>query len=385
MFYALMDRVGVPVSSIAEAEQEKESTSAAVPAKRRRRGKEGYVSYSDTDVAEKIVYTGNENGVPMDCLDEGSAPTSDKGFSENGVSESESYEDSSEYNETEEEDFFDEEQEHIQTLVTLSGNSSKFYDTNRWVRALLWNIQMYVDGYCSDYNFRYGKPYGPPITEILNYIRNHDADPFLHQAPVSNSRPLLPHEAAMAVLPRQAKHLLPKPLQRIYNDPLAVRRIFGSKDDVHVQNLITEIERIPKSEFSSEELFRTFHGIPILLRHQRPQDRMPHCNPQVQTPGQRFAKIADRPVIYRAQFSVTSAPPCYKWPRGTIANLLELPYKTVGGFHLRPKKGTPLPFSSNQLLRTRDSVDKSRRRAHRSRRQFRHRALPRQLDAAAAE
>lgn len=385
MFYALMDRVGVPVSSIAEAEQEKESTPAGVPPRRKRRGKEGYVSYSDSEVGERIVYTGNEDGVPMDCLDDDSVPTRDESFSENGVSETDSYEDSSEYNGTEEEDYFDEEQEHIQTLVTLSGNSSKFYDTNRWVRALLWNIQMYVDGYCGDYSFRYGKPYGPPITEILNYIRNHDGDPFLHQAPVSNWRPLLPHQAAMAVLPKQAKHLLPKPLQRIYDDPVAVRKIFGSKDDVDVPSLIAETDRIPKSEFSSEELLRTFHGTPILLRHQRPQDQLPYSNPWVRRPGQKFEEIASRPVIYRAPFAVTSAPPCYKWPRGTVANLLELPYKTVGGFHLRPKKGAPLPTYSEQAARSRENVDKSRRRAHRSRRQFRHRASPRRTDGTAAE
>ncbi|CAN8069483.1 unnamed protein product [Agarophyton chilense] len=356
MFYSLMDSIGVPVPSIADAEQEKNAGPGTSPTINQPKSKHGYLTISDSDVDEHIVYTGNEDGIPMDRVDDVFKRGGLDSTSEGSVS------DSDDIGAEEDQDYFDEEQEHIQTLIALSGDSNKFYDTNRWVRALLWNLQMYVDGYCGHYSFQYGKPYGPPINEILKYIRNHDGDPFLHQAPISRTRPLLPHEAAMAVLPKHAKHLLPIPLQRMYDDPVVLKKIFIGNDDVNVANMVTEISRIPKSEFTPEELHRTVFGSPILLRLPRPNDYVQYMNPRVKKPGQRFEDVRNRPVIYRAPFKMTTIPPCYEWPKGTIPKMLELSYKTVRGSILRTKKGT-LP---ENIRHVKNMGDRTQRKLHRS-------------------
>ncbi|KAI0558228.1 5'-3' exoribonuclease [Gracilaria domingensis] len=360
MFYALMGSVGVPVPSIAEAEQEKRLGTRIPLGTRKPKSKQGYMSLSDSEAEEHIVYTGNEDGIPMDCLDDSSNSEGiESAASDGSTTDSEDTEE--EYAEEEDEEYFDEEQEHIQTLIALSGNSTKFYDTSRWARALLWNLHMYVDGICGDYNFLYGKPYGPPIEEILKYIRDHDGDPFLLQAPISRSRPLFPHEAAMAVLPKTAKHLLPNPLQRMYDNPNVLKKIFSGKDGVDVASMTAEISRIPKSDFSSEELRRTVFGSPILLRLPRPNDRVEHMNPRVKKPGQRFEDVRSRPAIYRASFTMTTIPPCYDWPKGSIPNMLELSYKTVRGSKLKARK--KVPAESNGSARKASS--KPQRRTHR--------------------
>lgn len=364
MFFALMDRTGVPVPSIADALEE--SRSASPRPSKRKRPKEGYMTFSDSDVEEQILYTGNEDGIPLSDADADADAEAYIGDAvEDDVDEADlSDDDSSSVEEDEEE--VDPEQSHIDNLVSLTGDASQFFDTERWFRTLLWTLQMYIDGYCGDYTFQYAKPYGPSSAAILQYIRDHDGDPFMLHAPVSSAPALLPHQAAMAMLPRRATHLLPTPVQKIFEDTAVVKKIFLGNERVNVAEMVKAINSIPESAFSPSELRLTRHGSVLLLRIPRRNDRVLGMNQKVWTPGTRYPAVAPVPVIFRKIVYPTSSPPGYKWPKGSFSNMMNLPYHKAKGMQLKvsttaapSKKVTPqqAPGQQKPPTGTTDTVE----------------------------
>lgn len=341
-FHALIDNVGAPVRSVAEEWVNRGQAAASALSQKDSRNTgatmQAHIRFDDSDeeLGEKIVYTGNEDGVPMDVTDD-QLSCEQKGIASDQGSadvESDSGGEESVNGESEDGDV-DEEKGHIDNIVAISGDSRIFYDTERWFRALLWTLHMYIDGYCSDYTFQYGKPYGPSCEVLSMYITDHNGDPFAIQAPVANTDPLLPHQAAVAMLPRHAAHLLPKPLQALVKDPVVSRRCFQANDTVDIFAIVKAINNVPRSEYSREELQRIVLGVPFLLRRPRSNDRCQTSNLVVRRPGPRFEHIRGWPVIFRKSFQVTTSPPCYAWPGGSIPNMLSLPYLQVGGTRLQ--------------------------------------------------
>lgn len=317
-FYALVDRVGVRVEDISrlQASNTLQRPGSGIQ-------QESCTTSNDSNIVpeEEIVYTGNEDGVPMDGSLYGNGNASfDK---EDGY-----------YNMSDdsEDEVFDPDKQHIETLVAISGDSDKYYNTERWLRALLWTLQMYIDGFCGDYTFLYGKPYGPSSEAILSFINDHNGDPFTLHASMSNTPPLLPHQAAMAMLPRHAAHLLPKPLQAIVKDAQQSKKIFLANGDIDINEMLSAIEKVPRSAYTAEEWQRTVEGAPLLLRRARTKGVAVKKIPK--PPGPRFESIRPFPVISSTEFEMTSAPPCYAWPSGAFQNTLKLAYKRVNGVRL---------------------------------------------------
>lgn len=228
----------------------------------------------------------------------------------------------------------DEDREHINTLIQLTGNPNKYFDTERWCRMLLWTIHMYVDGHCSDYTFQYGKPYAPSSESVIEYIDQHDGDPFVLQAPVSSVKPLLPHQTAVALLPKPYLHLLPLPLQRQLENEDIANRVFPSEDEVNISEVVQLTEEIPLAEYSEEERKFLVHGEPFLLRRAFGEeydlvDR--EFYRAVPKPGPKFREIRKSPAVVRCSTGRTTEPPCYPWPAGGVDNMLQLPYTIVAG------------------------------------------------------
>lgn len=292
-----------------------------------------HITDTESDSCDDVVvYTGDENGVFLDSTEDSDmAEDESEEDGENGDIEWDS-------DETDDEDSFDdidEDEAHIENLVAISGGAAKHYDTERYLRTLLWTLQMYIDGYCSDYSYSYEKPYAPSCSVIRKFIEDHAGDPFEVQAPVSNSPALLPHQAAMAMLPQSAATFLPKPMQNIVADPKLSREIFLPRHKINVAAMLDAIEKVPTSAYSAEELRRMKFGMPIQIRLSRGQDRRPPPRrPYYKPPGPRFAPLRTYPVLYMATFAMTVAPPCLPWPKGGIPHLLSMKYKRVGGREL---------------------------------------------------
>jgi hypothetical protein len=45
-------------------------------------------------------------------------------------------------------------------------------DTDEYIRGLQWNLKMYQEGICLDYEYDYGRRMAPTVHDILNYCRN---------------------------------------------------------------------------------------------------------------------------------------------------------------------------------------------------------------------
>lgn len=361
-FYALIENVGCWVRTVEEEIEKKGSSSESDSLKPsdddQRDGAQVYSDDPDSDAEDDVVYTGNEEGRPM--FDEDPIWDSDESASDTDSNGNDLANEAHDVVDWEDDGEIDAEQSHIENLISIAGTSKRLYDTERWLRCILWTLHMYIDGYCSDFMFQYGKPYGPSCAVLAKFIRDHNGDPFVLRAPISNVPPLLPHEAAFAMLPRHAVHLLPKPLQRLIEDPAVRKRVFLEKDAVNIPAMLHAIEQIPESEYTPYEKRRTLPGQPFLLRRPRSGDRSPKSNPFVSRPGPKFDAIPRIPVLFRKEFMVTSSPPCYPWPQGSIRNMLDLPYLKVGGTNLsRPSRQPRLEETAVSKKSTPDTVGKT--------------------------
>lgn len=53
------------------------------------------------------------------------------------------------------EEYEDVNSAHIENLIAITGSVGTFFDTEQWLRTLLYTLQMYVDGYCSDFTCKF--------------------------------------------------------------------------------------------------------------------------------------------------------------------------------------------------------------------------------------
>lgn len=370
-FHALIDKVGSPVPNIAEEVRKRELAAAALLRERQQQFMtDGTSSNGVADGPE------DENG-PIDeevdktryVDDEDDKDDVDVDMDDGGSDEDEVAVSMMEMNS--EDEVEDDERNHIDNLVALTGDANMFYDVERWCRSLLWTIQMYIDGYCSDFAFQYGRPYAPSCDIVSDYINEHNGDPFEMHAPVSDAVPLLPHQVAVALLPPRCFNLLPTPLQTALSDPATVQRIFPKSGDVDIGELLVVVNNVPLTNYSAEERRRTIHGMPLMLRIARARDQVPTTNRNIPKPGPKFQDIRLAPVLYRKRFQVTTSPPCRPWPRGAISNTMALPYKVVGGHPLKVERRnvSAIAAAGAGEVNSGDGSSSKRKRRRRPRRQ----------------
>jgi hypothetical protein len=222
------------------------------------------------------------------------------------------------------------------------------FDTESWLRMLLWAVAMYVDGFCPDFYFTYPRPYGPSAADILRWLKEIDGDPIpMLQPPISVAPPLPPHAALLALVPARAARLLPRPLYKrvlmrtreaVQNDAMAdISRAtpdetaklitFILQDDGRRTNralLLRVIEKIPEDEYEDLERTRIRLGsslaFELTCRHSIsrnehrfaklavPYEKLP------KPPVERFARLAPSWTDFVIQtVPFTTAPPCHSW------------------------------------------------------------------------
>jgi XRN 5'-3' exonuclease N-terminus len=309
-------------------------------------------SNSDDDIAgDDVLYTGNEQGDLVNSSDDDYV-----NLTAESCLSSDSDGDFDEYDDT--------DSAHIDTLIAISGSSSKYFDCAQWLRALLFTVQMYIDAYCPDFYFcpsnplrsivfvatfsflcrraplsdtlslfcaAYTKQYAPSPKALVSYIKNQDGDPHpAIQAPVSVVPALTPMKAGFAMLPLYASHHLPKPLQDIVHDRVTSLKIFLQNDLVDFDELNAAFDRIPESSFTLAERERSTPGRVLMLRNPTQHEynsQLPVGNPHIPSPGKRYPPILPQPVVIRRIVNSTSEPPCYAWPSGVIRDMLHRPFK----------------------------------------------------------
>jgi XRN 5'-3' exonuclease N-terminus len=265
---------------------------------------------NDDDV---VLYTGDEAGV-----------TSMEGMVERETSDSE------EDDESDEEvfdEYEDENSAHIETLISISGSSGKYFDTVEWLRTLLFTLQMYIDGFCPDYYYAYTKRYAPSSRVLADFIRAADGDPHPVEAPVSASAPLTPLKAGFAMLPRTAAHYLPLPYQSIARNDAMMREIFPSDDIVCFDALNRVLDAVPAASFTSKQKARLDVG--HVLHMCRPSYLCPMSLANKleipERPGSNFLEPQSDPPVLMRLSSPTRSPPCLPWPTGVIPGMLSRP------------------------------------------------------------
>ena len=91
--------------------------------------------------------------------------------------------------------------------------------TDAYLYGLLWNLQTYQDGLCSDYGFNYGKRMSPTAAEIVEFLRkNRDEGRNVglrELTPGSFTPSVSAGVSSLAALPSAVKHLLPEPYRSL--------------------------------------------------------------------------------------------------------------------------------------------------------------------------
>uniref|UniRef100_A0A7S1XEB9 Xrn1 N-terminal domain-containing protein n=1 Tax=Compsopogon caeruleus TaxID=31354 RepID=A0A7S1XEB9_9RHOD len=196
---------------------------------------------------------------------------------------------------------------------TNTGESpNRLFDIELFLRGILWNVQMYVDGFCPDYTYVYPELYAPSPTAIMNWVKAHDGDPlFSIQGPLSTVQPLEPHKAAIAMLPSSASHLLPGPIQELGASCTALDR--ARRDSMYLRELskvLDAVDSIPRSLYTRAELRRTrFGNVHLIRKTSRPRAASQLPPP----PVARFRSLRVPSHLNRMLVTTTTAPPCLRW------------------------------------------------------------------------
>jgi len=96
----------------------------------------------------------------------------------------------------------------------------KMYGMQEYLEGILWNVQMYVDGFVPDYRFVYPFRYAPDARRIVKWIEEHDFDPDPAPVlPLSTAPALTPLQACVSMMPRGSGEFLPAPLRPLVDAP----------------------------------------------------------------------------------------------------------------------------------------------------------------------
>lgn len=105
-----------------------------------------------------------------------------------------------------------------------------------YLYGLLWNLQTYQDGVCSDYSYNYGKRLSPTAKKILEFFKaaqreKRKVGPLdLHHKPFA--QPVSAGVSCLAALPAPVKHLVPEPYRSISDDTVeAIYALCMSPED----------------------------------------------------------------------------------------------------------------------------------------------------------
>ena len=86
------------------------------------------------------------------------------------------------------------------------------YDVESYLQGILWNVQMYIDGYVPDYYYTYKAKYAPDARAIQRWVEQEEFDPFPDmELPLSLLPALAPVEACLALIPKSGGCYLPAP------------------------------------------------------------------------------------------------------------------------------------------------------------------------------
>lgn len=100
---------------------------------------------------------------------------------------------------------------------TRSGRAEKkpLFDVEEYLSGVLWNLQMYVDGYVPNYYWCYSPRYSPSVADMLCWIQDNPALLGKVSSPVTQTPPLPAAIACLCMLPMtpSGKAFLPQRLQ----------------------------------------------------------------------------------------------------------------------------------------------------------------------------
>lgn len=89
------------------------------------------------------------------------------------------------------------------------------FDVQEYLTGVLWNLQMYIDGYVPDYYWRYRPRFAPSVPDIL-YFLQHNTDSLSEVTPPVTKAPPFPAAVAclcMMPMTKTGKAFVPKRLQ----------------------------------------------------------------------------------------------------------------------------------------------------------------------------
>lgn len=89
------------------------------------------------------------------------------------------------------------------------------FDVQEYLTGVLWNLQMYKDGYVPNYYWRYTPRYSPAVSDILSFLQNSKDILAKVSPPVTRAPPLPAAIACLCMMPmtETGKAFVPKRLQ----------------------------------------------------------------------------------------------------------------------------------------------------------------------------
>lgn len=269
-------------------------------------------------------------------------------------------------------DNFTEEAETANGMPTTNVRMSKVCKNESYCRCLLWILQMYIDGYCSDYWFCYTGQCSPTARTLKEFISKSNDD-FLQtiQAPMSTIPPLRPDLLASALLPRRAIHLLPAIHQGVIRqlpedaNVVDIIQAVGSVVPNNAGVIVVGNEKNVNYTYANDIPAmagrglgnlrdKTTFGMPFMLGiDQRIQQAQPYNN---HYNARNCNNNWKRTAVYKTMSVYSTASPSIAWPNLTPDNVVNQNYLRVRFRKEKPGFTAP-PSESHQ--RNKIPVDKN--------------------------
>lgn len=101
---------------------------------------------------------------------------------------------------------------------TDRGKKKALFDVQDYLQGILWNLQMYIDGYVPNFYWRYSPRYSPSVADIADWLRSQDPEALAKiSIPTTLAPPLPAAIACLCMLPmtKSGRAFLPERLQHL--------------------------------------------------------------------------------------------------------------------------------------------------------------------------
>jgi hypothetical protein len=192
-------------------------------------------------------------------------------------------------------------------------------DPGFFLQGLLWNIQMYEDGFCPDFWFMYDLPYAPSCCDLLEWIKQAAKESVRLEPPTSTEPPLHCDVACLTLMNVRGRGLVPPGLRDLMDIGSPVMHLYkeDSPSVFDVKALLEAVNNHPHWEKREIDMGRAWTVVQRKDSKSAKDKKSRSGARRISMPPPLISHLQDVDVrsIEYLILGATDSPPCHPWSR----------------------------------------------------------------------